>query len=57
VDGIIQPGSRLPGSRELAGLLQVHRKNGGGAYNELYAQDWIEVVARKGISVSSGCRN
>src|SRR5258708_16559672 len=52
-DGIIQPGSRLPGSRELAVLLQVHRKTVVAAYNELYAQDWIEAIPRKGISVSS----
>src|SRR5258708_19523657 len=51
-DGIIQPGSRLPGSRELAVLLQVHRKTVVAAYNELYAQDWIEAIPRKGISVS-----
>ena len=52
-DGIIQPGARLPGSRELAVLLQVHRKTVVAAYDELYAQDWIEVAPRKGISVSS----
>lgn len=52
-DGIIQPGARLPGSRELAGLLQVHRKTVVAAYDELNAQDWIEVKPRKGISVSS----
>ena len=52
-DGLIQPGSRLPASRELAALLKVHRKTVVAAYNELDAQDWIEVVPRKGISVSS----
>jgi len=52
-DGIIQPGSRLPGSRELSVLLQVHRKTVVAAYNELSAQDWIEAIPRKGISVSS----
>ena len=52
-DGIIQPGARLPGSRELAILLQVHRKTVVAAYDELYAQDWIDVIPRKGIFVSS----
>lgn len=51
-DGLIQPGSRLPGSREMAVLLHVHRKTIVAAYNELDAQDWIEIVPRKGISVS-----
>lgn len=51
-DGRIQPGAKLPGSRELAGLLQVHRKTIVAAYEELDAQDWIEIVPRKGISVS-----
>jgi GntR family transcriptional regulator / MocR family aminotransferase len=52
-DGILQPGSRLPGSRELAVLLQVHRKTVVAAYDELNAQDWIEAMPRKGISVSA----
>ena len=51
-DGLIQPGSRLPGSREMAALLNVHRKTIVAAYDELDAQDWIEIVPRKGISVS-----
>lgn len=52
-DGIIQPGARLPGSREMADLLRVHRKTVVAAYNELDAQDWTEVIPRKGILVSS----
>lgn len=51
-DGIIQPGARLPGSRELADLLKVHRKTVVAAYNELDAQDWIEIAPRKGVKVS-----
>lgn len=51
-DGRIQPGSRLPGSREMAALLKVHRKTIVAAYEELNAQDWIEIIPRKGISVS-----
>jgi GntR family transcriptional regulator/MocR family aminotransferase len=52
-DGIIQPGARLPGSREMALLLQVHRKTVVAAYEELSAQDWTESIPRKGIMVSS----
>ncbi|MHA4811721.1 MocR-like pyridoxine biosynthesis transcription factor PdxR [Flavitalea flava] len=51
-DGIIQPGSRLPGSREMAAFLKVHRKTVVAAYEELDAQDWIEITPRKGIHVS-----
>jgi len=56
-DGIIQPGSASARQRELAGLLQVPSANGGGRLQRIICQDWIEVVARKGISVSSRCRN
>jgi len=51
-DGIIKPGSSLPGSRQLASLLDVHRKTVEAAYEELFIQDWIKVVPRKGPQVS-----
>src|SRR5262249_34331262 len=51
-EGIIQPGAMLPGSRELAAMLQVHRKTVVAAYEELNAQDWIETLPRKGVRVS-----
>jgi len=51
-DSVIQPGSSLPASREMALLLQVHRKTVVAAYEELYAQDWIETIPRKGVRVS-----
>jgi GntR family transcriptional regulator/MocR family aminotransferase len=51
-EGIIQPGASLPGSRELARLLEVHRKTIVAAYEELNAQDWIETIPRKGVRVS-----
>lgn len=51
-DGIIKPGSSLPGSRQLALLLDVHRKTVEAAYEELFIQDWIKVVPRKGPQVS-----
>jgi GntR family transcriptional regulator/MocR family aminotransferase len=51
-DGVIKPGSQLPGSREMALLLQVHRKTIVAAYEELLTQDWIETIPRKGVIVS-----
>lgn len=51
-EGIIRPGSALPGSREMAELLQLHRKTIVAAYEELNAQDWIESIPRKGVFVA-----
>ena len=51
-DGLLRPGSPLPGSRQMAELLQVHRKTIVAAYEELFAQDWIETIPRKGVLVS-----
>ncbi|MBN9384481.1 MAG: PLP-dependent aminotransferase family protein [Chitinophagaceae bacterium] len=51
-DGVIQPGASLPGSRQLAALLDVHRKTVESAYEELSVQDWITVIPRKGVQVS-----
>ncbi|MCD2422054.1 PLP-dependent aminotransferase family protein [Niabella pedocola] len=50
--GALAPGTPLPGSRELAGKLGVHRKTVIAAYEELHAQDWIRIVPRKRVSVS-----
>jgi GntR family transcriptional regulator/MocR family aminotransferase len=51
-DGIIKPGASLPGSRQMAALLDVHRKTIESAYEELFIQDWITVIPRKGVQVS-----
>ena len=51
-NGIIKPGAPLPSSRDLAAILEVHRKTIVAAYEELFAQDWIETQPRKGVSVS-----
>lgn len=50
--GIIKPGIMLPGSREMAAILEVHRKTVVAAYEELFVQDWIETIPRKGVMVS-----
>ncbi len=50
--GMIAPGARLPGTRTMAGQLEVHRKTVIAAFNELYAQGWIESKPSKGTFVS-----
>ncbi|MGJ1387145.1 PLP-dependent aminotransferase family protein [Sphingobacterium spiritivorum] len=51
-NGILKPGAALPGSREMAQKLVVHRKTVLAAYEELIAQDYIKAIPRKGIYVS-----
>ena len=50
--GILKPESALPGSRALAEVLNVHRKTVVAAYDELYAQSWVDSFPRKGIFVA-----
>jgi len=50
--GTLKPASALPGSRILAADLQVHRKTVVAAYDELYAQSWVDAYPRKGIFVA-----
>lgn len=46
--GRVGPGIKLPGTRLMAELLQVHRKTIVRAYEELDAQGWIEMRPSKG---------
>lgn len=50
--GNILPGTRIPSSRALAEILQVHRKTVIAAYDELFAQGWIETRSTKGTFVN-----
>lgn len=50
--GVLKPGSSLPGSRPLSEMLHVHRKTVVAAYDELDAQSWVDVYPRKGIFVA-----
>lgn len=50
-EGTIQPGTYVPATRQMADLLKVNRKTVINAYEELLAQDWIEVLPRKGYRV------
>jgi GntR family transcriptional regulator/MocR family aminotransferase len=50
--GAIPAGSQLPGSRQLAESLNLHRKTVLAAYEELLAQGWLETRRSKGTYVS-----
>jgi GntR family transcriptional regulator/MocR family aminotransferase len=49
--GILKPGSKLPGTRELSKTLLVHRKTIVAALDELDAQGWIEIVPYSGTYI------
>lgn len=51
--GVLKPGALLPGTRELASLLILHRKTIVAAYNELLTQGWLEVIPKKGFNVAA----
>ncbi len=51
-NGTFKAGTHLPGSRELAKTLGVHRKTIIAAYEELDAQNWVTIVPRKYVAVS-----
>lgn len=50
--GVLQPLTRLPGSRQLAELLSVHRKTVTRAYDDLLAQGWLESKTGSGTFVA-----
>lgn len=45
-EGVLQTGQKLPGSRQMAELLQLHRKTVIAAYDELLAEGWL--ISRSG---------
>ncbi|MCT4698801.1 MocR-like pyridoxine biosynthesis transcription factor PdxR [Tenacibaculum haliotis] len=47
----LKPKTKLPGSRSLAELLNVHRKTVVACYDELMLQGWVESIAKKGTFV------
>ncbi|VTP91637.1 GntR family transcriptional regulator [Sphingobacterium daejeonense] len=51
-NGTLKAGTHLPGSRELARILSVHRKTVIAAYDELDAQGWINIFPRRYVAVS-----
>jgi len=50
-DGRLRKGLKLPGSRRLADLLDINRMTVVAAYDELFAQGWIDQQPRKGSFV------
>jgi GntR family transcriptional regulator/MocR family aminotransferase len=50
--GRLRPGDRLPGSRELADAVRVHRNTILAAYEELVAEGWLEAVQGRGTFVA-----
>ncbi len=50
-NGVLTPGAKLPGSRTLAAILQIHRKTVIACYEELLLQGWIESIPKKGTFV------
>ncbi|RXM39122.1 PLP-dependent aminotransferase family protein [Chryseobacterium sp. CH21] len=56
-NGNLHTGMPLPSTRELAKLLDVHRKTVTAAYEELNAQDWILIIPRKQVRVSEHIPN
>lgn len=49
--GYLLVGTKLPGTRALSEVLQVHRKTAIAIYDELEAQGWVEVRPNKGTFV------
>ncbi len=50
--GRLLPGSQLPGSRELADALGVHRNTALAAYRELAAEGFLETVVGRGTFIA-----
>lgn len=50
--GRVGPGIKLPGTRQMAEILEVHRKTMVRAYEELDAQGWIEMHPSRGTFTS-----
>ncbi|GAB3921303.1 PLP-dependent aminotransferase family protein [Larkinella terrae] len=52
-EGLLPAGQKLPGTRQLAELLQLHRKTVIAAYDELLAEGWLETRAGSGTYVAT----
>lgn len=50
--GIVKPGTKMPGTRAMAKDLNLNRQTVVKAYDELYAQGWFELVQSSGTFVS-----
>ena len=52
-DQKLPPNTKLPGTRTLSDILQVHRKTVVACYEELLLQGWVESIPKKGTFVNS----
>ncbi|MFC5408529.1 PLP-dependent aminotransferase family protein [Larkinella bovis] len=52
-ENALKPGQKLPGTRQLAALLGVHRKTVIAAFDELLAEGWLESRAGSGTFVAN----
>ncbi|MFY0631602.1 MAG: PLP-dependent aminotransferase family protein [Flavobacteriaceae bacterium] len=50
-DQVLLPETKLPSSRGLATLLEVHRKTVVACYDELLLQGWVESIPKKGTYI------
>ncbi|WP_128544590.1 aminotransferase-like domain-containing protein [Larkinella soli] len=50
-EGVLEPGWKLPGTRRLAQLLDLHRRTVVAAYDELLAQGWLEARPGSGTYI------
>ena len=55
--GRLRPGDRVPGSRQLAESLRVHRNTVIAALAELMAEGWVEAVPGRGTFVAQAIVN
>jgi GntR family transcriptional regulator / MocR family aminotransferase len=51
-DGTLQTGERLPSTRQMGELLNLHRKTIVSIYDELIAQGWLETIIGSGTFVT-----
>lgn len=49
--GYLSKGSKLPGTRVLSEVLQIHRNTAVAIYDELASQGWVDIVANRGTFV------
>jgi len=53
LEGRIQPGQKLPGTRAISNILEVNRKTMVMAYDELMAQGWLVLSPSHGSFISN----
>ncbi len=55
--GALPFGTKLPGTRTLSRILNVHRNTAVSVYDELFAQGWVESFPNKGTFVIGKAQN